>query len=106
MAARLMKSGVGRFDSPKYNRSTPCMDMAISASSRMREGGTCSTELATWGILGLTAQGRQSGILGIERVAIGQGVHGGALDEVRRGQVRFAKIQPQHALHGHGESNL
>ena len=49
------------------------------------------------------AQRRQPGIFGVERVAIGQGVDGGALDEVRRGQVRFAKIQPQHALHGHGD---
>ena len=46
MAARLMYSGVGRFDSPKYNRSTPSIDMAISASSRIRECGTLSTDRA------------------------------------------------------------
>ena len=50
MAARLMYSGVGRLDSPKYSRSTPSMDMAISASSRMRECGTRSTECERWGI--------------------------------------------------------
>src|ERR1700733_3251817 len=51
MAASLMYSGVGRFDSPKYSRSTPSIDMAISASSRMRERGTFSTELARRGTL-------------------------------------------------------
>src|SRR5262249_22618093 len=47
IAACLMYSGVGRFDSPKYRRSTPSMDIATSASSRMRECGTFSTEGAT-----------------------------------------------------------
>jgi len=28
--------GVGRFDSPKYSRSTPSIDIAISPSSRIR----------------------------------------------------------------------
>jgi hypothetical protein len=45
----LMNSGVGRFDSPKYSFSTPSIDMAISASSRMRECGTASAEAATDG---------------------------------------------------------
>src|ERR1700722_2528461 len=44
-----MNSGVGRFDSPKYSFSTPSIDMAISANSRMRECGTASAEAATEG---------------------------------------------------------
>src|ERR1700683_2804793 len=48
-AARLMNSGVGRFDSPKYSFTTPSIDMAMSASSRMRECGTASAEAATAG---------------------------------------------------------
>src|SRR3954468_11208848 len=46
-----MYSGVGRLLSPKYNRSTPSMVMAISASSRMRERGTLWTDVAIQGIL-------------------------------------------------------
>src|SRR5271154_5109076 len=49
-AARLMNSGVGMFDSPKYSFNTPSIDMAISASSRMRECGTASAEAATAGL--------------------------------------------------------
>src|ERR1035437_3306954 len=45
-----MYSGVGRLLSPKYRRKTPSMVMAISASSRIRERGTISTEVATLGI--------------------------------------------------------
>src|ERR1700733_4847929 len=48
-AARLMNSGAGRFDWPRWSFSTPSMDMAISASSRMRECGTASAEAATEG---------------------------------------------------------
>src|SRR5450759_2765894 len=45
-----MYSGVGRLLSPKYRRNTPSMVMAISASSRIRERGTISTEAAILGI--------------------------------------------------------
>src|SRR5689334_11184511 len=38
------------FDSPKYRRRTPSIDMATSASSRIRECGTFSTEGARCGI--------------------------------------------------------
>src|SRR6476660_7242914 len=50
-----MYSGVGRLLSPKYRRNTPSIDMAISASSRIRERGTISTEVAILGILAIFA---------------------------------------------------
>src|ERR1035437_3918383 len=50
-----MYSGVGRLLSPKYRRRTPSMVMAISASSRIRERGTISTEVAILGIFAILA---------------------------------------------------
>src|ERR1035437_501458 len=50
-----MYSGVGRLLLPKYRRNTPSMVMAISASSRIRERGTISTEVATLGIFAIFA---------------------------------------------------
>src|ERR1035438_6816654 len=53
-----MYSGVGRLLSPKYRRKTPSMVMAISASSRIRERGTISTEVAILGIFAILAPRR------------------------------------------------
>src|SRR5258707_7513939 len=50
-----MYSGVGRLLSPKYRRNTPSILMAISASSRIRERGTISTEVAILGIFAILA---------------------------------------------------
>src|SRR5260221_2391983 len=51
-----MYSGVGRLDSPKYSFKTPSIDIAISASSRMRECGTRKAEGATAGVMCLIFQ--------------------------------------------------
>ena len=45
------------------------------------------------------AERKQAGVLGVEGVT---GIHrfdGGLLDEIRRGLIRFAEIQPQNAIH-------
>src|SRR2546425_9160095 len=44
-----MNLGVGRLDSPKYSRSTPSIDIAISPSSRIRVYGTRASD-AEYGI--------------------------------------------------------
>ena len=47
--------------------------------------------------------GRQAGVFGVEREAVLHGADGGLLDVVRGGQVGFAEVQAQDAVHGHGD---
>ena len=48
-------------------------------------------------------QGRKTGVFRIEGVAFGHGAQGGLFDVLRGRQVRFAEVQAQNAVHGHGD---
>ena len=49
------------------------------------------------------AQRRQAGVFGVEGEAVRHGFLRGTLDEIRRGNVRFAEVEFEDSLHPHGE---
>ena len=91
---------VARVEQQRMPRCSACTPEAVTTIS---EPGSSSTSCRRAVLTGeRLAERRQSRVLRVVRVPVGERPRGRILDERGRRQGRLAEVEPQHVRHGHG----